>query len=234
MRIIPLPALADNYIWLIQTDDQVIVVDPSEDQPVLTFLVKNRLKPTAILLTHNHNDHTAGVAGIIQHYPSLPVFGPSEVAQFANRLVQDGDRFVLNGHCFEVIKSAGHTAEHISYLVDSEHLFCGDALFSGGCGRVADGNYQAQFETLQRFKSLPNCVQIYAGHEYTVSNLKFAETVLPESCAFAEYQELAAIKRSQKRPTLPSSIGIELQINPFLQAETLADFIRLRQQKDHF
>lgn len=234
LQISPIPALADNYIWLIQEDDEVIIVDPAEEQKVLDVLAKKQLKPTAILLTHNHADHTDGVAGILAVYPHLPVYGSAEVSEFASYIVQHGDRFELLGHQFEVIHSAGHTAQHISYLMDWVHLFCGDSLFSGGCGRVFTGDYQAQFDTLQRFKALPNSVQIYAGHEYTVSNLRFAEAVLPPDCGLFEQSELAQIKRAQNRPTLPTMIGIEMQINPFLRAQTVEEFTALRKQKDTF
>lgn len=234
LHIFPIPALSDNYIWLIQKGDKAIIIDPAEDQKVLDWLQREHLSPVAILLTHNHADHTDGVEGIKWAYPDLPVYGSVEVAEFADHIVQDDDRFELLGHQFVVIKSAGHTAEHISYLMDMAHLFCGDSLFSGGCGRVFTGGYQAQFEALQRFKQLPDSVKVYAGHEYTLTNLKFAETVLPPSCAFFEHQELAQMKREQGKPTLPSTIGIEMQINPFLQAESLDEFIRLRKLRDNF
>lgn len=233
-QVTPIPALSDNYIWLISENNQVIIIDPAEDQKVLDYLHSHALNPVAILLTHNHADHTDGVAGIKKAYPNLPVYGSSEVAEFANHILADGDRFELLGHRFEVIKSAGHTAEHISYLMDLEHLFCGDSLFSAGCGRVFTGDYQAQYDALQRFKKLPDIVQVYAGHEYTLTNLRFAETVLPLSCGLFEHQELAQMKREQGRPTLPTTIGVEMQINPFLRAENLEEFIRLRKLRDNF
>lgn len=233
-QVISIPALSDNYIWIISDNHQAIIIDPAEDQKVLDYLGSQDLNPVAILLTHNHADHTDGVAGIKAVYPDLPVYGSSEVAEFANHIVADGDRFALLGHRFEVIKSAGHTAEHISYLMDLEHLFCGDSLFSAGCGRVFTGDYQAQYDALQRFKKLPDIVQVYAGHEYTLTNLRFAETVLPPSCGLFEHQELAQMKREQGKPTLPTTIGVEMQINPFLRAESLDEFIRLRTLRDNF
>lgn len=233
-QVVSIPALSDNYIWIIPENQQAIIIDPAEDQKVLDYLGSQDLNPVAILLTHNHADHTDGVAGIKAVYPNLPVYGSSEVAEFANHIVADGDRFELLGHRFEVIKSAGHTAEHISYLMDLEHLFCGDSLFSAGCGRVFTGDYQAQYDALQRFKKLPDIVQVYAGHEYTLTNLRFAETVLPPSCGLFEHQELAQMKREQGKPTLPTTIGVEMQINPFLRAESLDEFIRLRTLRDNF
>lgn len=231
-RIIPLAALKDNYIWLIQQQGQVIVVDPGEAFPVLDFLAKKKLNLTACLLTHNHHDHTDGAEELQAYHPELPIYGPEEVGQWANNIVKGGDCFTLNGLTFEVLSSPGHTAQHISFLLNREHLFCGDALFSGGCGRVFTQDYAAQFATLQQFKALPDFVQIYAGHEYTLSNLKFAESELPPSCFLAEYQEQIAIWRSQNRPSLPSTLAIEKQINPFLQAVDLAAFIAMRLRKD--
>ncbi|WP_373820002.1 hydroxyacylglutathione hydrolase [Glaesserella sp.] len=232
--ITPIPALSDNYIWILQKGTQAVIVDPAEAKSVMAFFAKNTLKPTAILLTHNHKDHTDGVAEIVSHYPNIMVYGPSEVSQFTDKIVQDGDIFTLLDLPILVIKSAGHTAEHISYLVDNRDLFCGDALFSGGCGRVFTGDYQAQFEALQRFKQLNDTVNVYPAHEYTLNNLKFAQTIMPANCELIEYQERADILRAQNRPTLPTTIGIEKKINPFMRAENLATFIELRKKKDNF
>ncbi|MCT8516916.1 hydroxyacylglutathione hydrolase [Glaesserella parasuis] len=234
LQITPIPALSDNYIWILQKECQAIIVDPAEAQAVFAFLAKHQLNPTAILLTHNHHDHTDGVAGLVAQFPDMLIYGSEEVSQFANQIVYPEQQFELLGLKVRVIESAGHTAQHISYLIENEYLFCGDALFSGGCGRVFTGDYQAQFDALQRFKALPDFVQVYAGHEYTQSNLKFAEVVMATNCVLMEYQERADILRSQYKPTLPSTIGIEKQINPFMQAVTLDEFISLRKQKDNF
>ncbi|WGE53421.1 hydroxyacylglutathione hydrolase [Actinobacillus equuli] len=234
LNITPIPALSDNYIWAIQKDNDVIIVDPSDATPVLAFLAKNQLNLTAILLTHNHHDHIDGMPELLSRYPQISVYGSQEVAQFANRIVQPEDHFTLFDYDVRVIESAGHTAQHVSYLFGNEYLFCGDALFSAGCGRVFTGDYQAQFDALQRFKALPEFVEIFPAHEYTLSNLKFAEAVLPPSCELFEIQERAEILRSRNQPTLPTTLARELQINPFLQAVDLAQFIALRQQKDNF
>lgn len=234
LHITPIPALSDNYIWVIQQDQNVIIVDPAEAQPVLDFLAKNSLNLTACLLTHNHSDHVAGVDEIKAQYPNLPVYGSAECAQWANIVVKPEDELNLFGYRVRVIESAGHTAQHVSYLFGYDYLFCGDALFSGGCGRIFTGDYQAQFEAIQRFKALPDTVVVYPAHEYTVSNLKFAEEVLPPSCGLFEELELAMMKRERNQPTLPTTIGKEMQINPFMQAVDLAQFIALRQQKDNF
>lgn len=234
IQITHIPALSDNYIWVLQKENKAIIFDPSEAKPVLDFIAKNQLELTACVLTHNHSDHTDGVAGIVGQYPNLPIFGPKETEEFTTETVVPEQKFELLGLKFDVIESAGHTAGHVSYLVNREYLFCGDSLFSAGCGRVFTGNYQAQFEALQRFKQLPDFVEVFPAHEYTQSNLKFAVAVMPPSCQLLEQQERVDILRAQQRPTLPTTIGLEKQINPFLQAVTLAEFIALRQQKDHF
>ena len=211
LNITPIPALSDNYIWVIAQENQAIIVDPSEAKPVLDYLAKHSLNLTAILLTHHHHDHVGGVNGIKQHYPNIPVYGPAECQEWATEIVEPETHLILFGYDVRVIESAGHTEQHISYLFGNEYLFCGDALFSAGCGRVFTGDYQAEFDAL-----------------------KFAEAVMRPSCAFFEYQELVAIKREQHRPTLPTTLEKELVINPFLQAETLEEFIELRQKKDNF
>ncbi len=234
MQIIPIKALSDNYIWLIQKKDQVIVVDPSQADVLLDFFAKNDLNPTAILLTHNHSDHTDGVVKLVEHYPNLAVYGSIEVSQFANHIMSDQQEFECLGYQIKVIKTAGHTAEHISYLIDNKYLFCGDSLFSAGCGRVFTGDYNAQFDTLQRLGQLADDVKIYPAHEYTQSNLEFAKAVMPDNQAVYAYTQQVAELRGQNKITLPSTIGLEKQVNPFLMAKSLSEFIELRKQKDCF
>lgn len=234
LNITPISALSDNYIWVIAKEQQAIIIDPSEAKPALDYLAKHQLNLTAILLTHKHHDHVGGVDEIKQQYSDIVVYGPEECQAWANMIVKPEQHLELFGYDVRVIESAGHTEQHVSYLFGNEYLFCGDALFSGGCGRVFTGDYKAEFEALQCFKALPSFVEIFPAHEYTASNLKFAETVMKPSCAFFEYQELALMKREQNRPTLPTTLEKELVINPFLRAETLDEFIELRQKKDHF
>src|SRR5690625_3026506 len=186
-----------------------------------------------ILLTHNHDDHIGGVEEIVARYPDTVVYGPVETEELNDVTVKDGDSFEINKRTFDVFKTAGHSKEHISYLVD-EHLFCGDALFSGGCGRVFTGDYQAQFDALQTFNQLPGRVKIYAGHEYTETNLRFAHSIDPSNeRASAALDEVISI-RGEGLPTLPSTIDRERQINVFLQAETLEEFVELRKARDQF
>lgn len=233
MSIFPIKAFSDNYIWMIEEQEKVIVVDPGESIGVLNYLKENNLEDVSILLTHKHSDHVDGVEEIVTKYPKTVVYGPEETERFNDHVVRDGDIFELYDKSFEVFKTAGHTEGHISYLV-GDALFCGDALFSGGCGRVFTGDYQAQYDSLQTFKQLDNKIKVYAGHEYTQTNLRFAQTIEPTNEvireALSETNELC----DQDKPTLPSTIGKEKEINLLMCAETLEDFIELRKARDNF
>lgn len=233
MDIFPIKAFSDNYIWIIEEDKKAIVVDPGESMSVLAYLQENHLEEVAILLTHNHEDHVGGVQKIIAQYPKTVVYGPEETEHFADRLVKDRDTFELYDKTFKVLETAGHTNGHISYLMDNA-LFCGDALFSGGCGRVFTGDYQAQYDTLQKFKQLDNQVKVYAGHEYTQTNLKFAQTIEPRNEVINEALKEVNELYKKSEPTLPSTISKEKEINLFIRAETLEDFIELREARDNF
>lgn len=233
MKIHPIKAFSDNYIWLMEEGSAVIVIDPGEAEGVLAYLEEQQLQLTAVLLTHNHDDHVGGVNDVLAEYPDTPVYGPEETKELADHIVGDGDSFELLGQRFDVFKTAGHTEGHISYLA-GEALFCGDALFSGGCGRVFTGDYQAQYAALQRFNRLNDDVQVYAAHEYTQTNLRFAHSVQPSNEKVSEALTQVEELRKQDLPTLPSNIGREKEINLFLRAETLEEFIQLRQARDDF
>lgn len=233
MTIDLIKAFSDNYIWVIEEGKEAVVVDPGEAQQVIDYLEEKQLRLNAILLTHHHDDHIGGVSKILAKYPGTKVYGPKETEPLANHIVVEGDSFSLLGHNFHVLKTSGHTDGHISFLT-KEALFCGDALFSGGCGRVFTKDYQAQYDALQKFKQLDDKVKVYAAHEYTQTNLRFAHAMQPSnlsiSKALAEVNDL----RAKGQPTLPTTIGREKKINLFLQAEKVEDFKELRQARDVF
>lgn len=233
MHIYPVKAFSDNYIWVIEEGQEAVVVDPGESEGVIKHLKDKKLVLHAIILTHEHNDHIGGVKAVLKEYPGTPVYGPVETKQLADHIVKDGDTFTLLNQSFKVMKTAGHTYEHISYLTEGA-LFCGDALFSGGCGRVFTGDYEAQFEALQKFNELDDDTLVYAGHEYTQTNLTFAQSVQPENQTITDALKKVEEMREQDIPTLPSTIGKEKAINLFLKAETLEDFISLRNARDEF
>lgn len=233
MIIHPIKAFTDNYIWCIQEETEVVVVDPGTANGVLDYLEEKQLRLAAILLTHKHEDHTGGVMEILARHPECQVYGPKETDGLANHVVEEGDVFNLLGHTFQVFETGGHTHGHISFLTGN-HLFCGDALFSAGCGRVFTGDYEAQYEALQKFKCLADDVNVYAGHEYTETNLRFAYDMQPDNEKVSNVLKEVRELRAKGEPTLPSTIGREKEINLFLQAETLEDFIELRNARDDF
>lgn len=226
-------ALSDNYIWIIEDGKKAVVVDPGEAEEVLKYLKKQQMQLAGILLTHNHEDHTGGVKEIATAFPDALVYGPMETSSLADRIVQEGDSFQLLNQTFQVFKTAGHTAEHISFLM-GKALFCGDALFSAGCGRVFTGDYQAQYDALQKFKQLEDDVQVFAAHEYTQTNLTFAHSEEPSNETISQALDRVDQLRADGKPTLPSTIREERKINLFLQAKTLDEFITLRQRRDRF
>lgn len=233
MKVTPIKAFSDNYIWVIEDKGKAVIVDPGESDAVLAYLKEKDLRLTTILLTHNHDDHVGGVKDIVEAYPQVVIYGPQETADMAGHIVAEGDAIELMGETVRVVRSEGHTRGHISYIM-GDKLFCGDALFSAGCGRVFTGDYQAQYDALQTFKALDDAVAVYAAHEYTQTNLRFAISMEADNDilkqALTDADELVAAGR----PTLPTTIGREKEINLFLQAESLDEFIELRQQRDQF
>lgn len=222
-------AFDDNYIWTIEKDDKIIVVDPGEASPVINYLKDKNLD--YILLTHKHSDHVGGVAELKNKYGSK-VYGPIETKEYNNVNLKDGDEFELLGENFKVILTGGHTKGHISYLM-GDNLFCGDALFLAGCGRVFTKNYKASYDGLKRLKKLDDNTKVYAAHEYSINNLKFAKSVISNEDLDKEYEEVKNLRKENKI-TLPSTIGIEKKINPFFIAKDLDEFIDFRNKKDNF
>lgn len=233
MNIHYLKALEDNYIWFIQAENQILVVDPGESQPVLDYLKEQELDLSGILLTHNHADHTDGVKAIKDVYPTIPVVGSIETKEWATNVYGEGDRFGLMNLTFQVLKTPGHTNDHIAFLVKG-HLFCGDALFAAGCGRVFTGDYQAAYETIQRLQSLPEATKVYAGHEYTLTNLAFAASLTDNPGPLRQVQDQVKSQLDQGQASLPTTIKQEREWNPFMQARSLEEFTRLRQLRDQF
>lgn len=220
--IVPIPAFADNYIWTIvhQRSRHAVIIDPGDADAVISAVDQLNLIPTYILVTHHHWDHTGGIDTLKSHY-SLPIYGPDnpKIAGIDHTL---GHNDKLNlpklDLSFQVHTTPGHTLDHIVY-VNEKWLFCGDTLFSAGCGRLFEGNAAQMYESLQSLARLPNDTAVYCTHEYTLSNLKFARTVEPDNSQAQDYFAEVQEKRAKKAPTLPSSIGIERQINPFLRCE---------------
>lgn len=219
LQVTAVNALRDNYIWLIHGLDDprdVVIVDPGEAAPVDATLAARLLRPQAIFVTHHHRDHTAAVAGLADRF-KIPVYGPAREAQpIVTRPLQDGDAARPIDLDFHAIEIPGHTLGHIAFYGHGA-LFCGDTLFSGGCGRLFEGTAEQMAESLKRLAALPGGTEVYCGHEYTLANLGFAAAVEPQNESIREYRQAAAARRERNTPTLPSRIDRELAVNPFLR-----------------
>lgn len=223
MRLQPLPAFDDNYIWLLSDDDggNPLVVDPGQAGPVLRAFA-NGGAPLGILLTHHHDDHIGGVPELLQRWPELAVIAPfDERIPGATRRVRDGDQIRLGGWDFSVIQVPGHTRSHVAFHGHGL-LFSGDTLFGLGCGRLFEGSPADMLGSLDRLAALPADTLVCCGHEYTQANAAFARVVDPDNEALRRRQQDIATMRQQGTPTLPSPLADELACNPFLRIDAPA------------
>jgi hydroxyacylglutathione hydrolase len=223
MHLHPIPAFSDNYIWTLSDGQRAMVVDPGEAAGVLGWLEANGLQLDTILLTHHHADHTGGVREL-REATGARVTGPAgEILPEPLQRLHDGDVVQALGLAFEVLLVPGHTAGHIAYYLPAMEgaplLFCGDTLFSGGCGRLFEGTPTQMLESLNRLAALPDSTRVCCTHEYTLSNLRFARVIEPGNTVLSAHQKHCEAQRAQNLPTLPSSIGLEKMINPFLRTQ---------------
>jgi len=226
MELIALPAFEDNYFWLLHDGQDALVVDPGDAAPVTEALRRLGLRLTRILVTHHHGDHTGGVAAL-RDASGAEVYGPAR-----ERILQPytalngGDRLQVLGVDFRVLDVPGHTSGHIAYFAEAVDgaplLFCGDTLFSGGCGRIFEGTPAQMLASLDALAALPAATRVCCAHEYTLSNLRFARAVEPGNDALADYQAHCQALRDAGTPTLPTDIGTERAINPFLRSREAA------------
>ncbi len=220
IQIKSIPAFNDNYIWLIENRDQrCAVVDPGDAIPVLAYLEEHELILDTILITHHHNDHTGGIRDLIKHFPDVNVIGPSEdPVPYLTQKVSCGDQIDLFGERYWVLGLPGHTLGHIGFAGE-EKLFCGDVLFSAGCGRVFEGTMEQMYTSLEKILSLPEETLIYCAHEYTAGNIAFAIAVEPNNEQVQIYRDEIIRLRAQNKPTLPTTLRREKWINPFLRTQ---------------
>lgn len=245
-----IPAFQDNYIYLLRSGDAVGVVDPGDAAPVVAALDQAGLKPTHIFNTHHHADHIGGDAALVERY-DCPVIGH---AADRHRIaldvaLDDGDHVAFGETEARVIATPGHTSGHIAFWFEQDRaLFAGDTLFSLGCGRLFEGTAAQMWHSLSRLAALPDDTLLYCGHEYTLSNARFALSVDPDNAPLRRLAEEVADRRTAGRPTIPARLGLEKQTNPFLRADApelahavgLADappelvFAEIRRRKDQF
>lgn len=259
LHIRPIPAFKNNYIWLLghQHSDWVAVVDPGDAQPVLAYCRQYQKQLAAILITHHHRDHIGGIEALLEAdctVSGCPVYGPAhEAIPMRTHALQQGDCVALDflGLNLSVLDIPGHTLGHIAYL-GNNLLFCGDTLFSAGCGRLFEGTAEQLYHSLQQLAALPEQTLVFCTHEYTHSNVQFALHVDPENTPLAQFALHVEHCQEQGKPTLPASLAIEKQINPFLRchsasiisavqqhiqqpvSDPVAVFAALRQWKNNF
>lgn len=214
------PAFKDNYIWLIGSADsrQVAIVDPGDATPVLDTLRLRALTPCAVLITHHHRDHVGGVTGLLRHF-DFPVYGPAhEPVPALTHPLQEGDSVQLPslGLSLSVLDVPGHTRGAIAYYNDAG-LFCGDTLFTAGCGYLFEGTAPQMYHSLSKLAALPPDTPVYCGHEYTLENLSFARVVEPHNTDISARISATTGLRAQGLPTVPAPLALELCTNPFLR-----------------
>ena len=254
LTLIPIPAFADNYLWMLHDGKRALVVDPGDAAPVSRYLKEHALQLESILVTHHHADHTGGVDAL-REATGAKVYGPAaERIPEPYEPLREGDCVTSMGLDFEVIEVPGHTSGHIAFFCaptlftscntlppegaglawggpslrphlyknNRPLLFCGDTLFSGGCGRLFEGTPAQMLASLDKLAALPGNTCVCCTHEYTLSNLRFALAVEPGNAALAEYHAQCVKLREHNQPTLPTSIAQELLINPFLRTRQAA------------
>jgi hydroxyacylglutathione hydrolase len=223
MNVIALSAFQDNYIWIMnQAPQEFICVDPGDATSVLAYAAQHNLTLTHIMLTHHHHDHIGGVPILLEHFPNCHVHAPNDI-RFKSlcNLSPLTNPLIINSISFQILDTPGHTSTHICYYEPQHHwLFCGDTLFSVGCGRVFDGTMDALFQSLQVLKTLPNDTKIYCAHEYTADNLRFAATIEPNNVQIQTHSE--QLKNHPNASSLPSTLAFEKKVNPFLRTDTPA------------
>ena len=229
VKVTYISAFEDNYIWFIHglpekhAQKQIIIVDPGDETPVIEAIEASNYTPKAIFITHHHADHTAGISALVKKY-QLPVYGPAleNIPEITHPLKEaDTISFTSMGLAFKILDVPGHTRGHIAYS-GHELLFIGDTLFAGGCGRLFEGTAEQMHHSLSKLLKLDDATTVYCAHEYTLDNLKFAQIVEPNNSLLQERIIQTQKLRNDLLPTVPSSLKLEKQTNPFLRFDVEA------------
>lgn len=223
LAIEPIPAFTDNYIWCLHDGSNAWVIDPGDAIPVIGFIESHDLHLRGILITHHHPDHIGGVGALCERFALKTVYGPDnpEIADITD-VLREGDAITVLGQQFTVLEVPGHTLDHIAYLstqMQPPALFCGDTLFAAGCGRLFEGTPEQMFTSLNKLKNLEPATRIFCTHEYTQANLRFAQAVEPDNLSLKQRAQSADNVRANDQPTLPSTLALELETNPFLRTQ---------------
>ncbi len=220
----PIKAFNDNYIWTLinENNKQAIVIDPGQAEPVVAYLEENELELTSIWTTHHHHDHIGGVVELQESYPMTHLVAHAEHNVDEDQTIKDGSTVSAWGCAAQVWDVSGHTASHMAYVLDidgQKHCFCGDTLFSAGCGRVFTGTIEGLYESFKRLNNLPAETLLYPAHEYTASNLRFGLSIEPDNEAMQQALIQVTEKTAQGIPTLPVTLAHERMINVFLRTQ---------------
>lgn len=220
LQVHMLPILGDNYSYILVSDNEVAVVDPGEAQPIWEYLQQHNLQLTSILCTHHHGDHIAGNLDL-KNKSGCKIYGArhdKDKIPGIDHSVDEGDFVTVGSAKAQVIATPGHTLGHISYYFAADKkLFCGDTVFVAGCGRLFEGSPQQMLESFNKVAALPDDVEIYCGHEYTASNVRFALSIDTKNEILAQFEKDVATKRRNGKATIPSTVGHEKQVNPFMR-----------------
>tara|TARA_Y100001968_G_scaffold333318_1_gene395451 strand:- start:900 stop:1664 length:765 start_codon:yes stop_codon:yes gene_type:complete len=244
-RIYPLPLLEDNIAWIWVEGKNAVVIDPSITEPIKSWLIKKNLSLKAVLQTHHHIDHIGGTEGLLKCWPKAEVVAAESDHHripFQTLSVKDEEEFFLMDYPIKVLEVKGHTRTHISFFLQDNlkqkkkppALFCGDTLFSGGCGRLFEGSPKEMYLSLKRLNSLPIETQIFCGHEYTENNLRWAHFICPENEKIKLRLQEVIKRRKLGLCSLPSSIAIERKTNLFILSKNINEFTYLRKHKDNW
>lgn len=237
LEIVPVPAFADNYIWLVRDEasGETAVVDPGDAAPALAECERRGWRVTQVWNTHHHWDHSGGNLAM-KEATGCTVSGPAaETIPGRDVGLSEGSELRIGGHVGLVMEIPGHTLGHVALVFEQERIaFVGDTLFAMGCGRLFEGTAEQMFNSLQRIAGLPADIALYCGHEYTLANARFAAHAEPGNAAIAERLERTRAMRERGQITLPTTGGEELETNPFVRASDCPEFARLRADKDRF